>query len=944
MIKNFFITFILNFAALYQANAFDFNAAEIDIECPAGPERQAGDFDALGAAPCELFPIQSFNNGEAMTMRCSMFAESLKLNCSNDVRSDHRNLDCLSTYYNGTREENEIKFSENGISRNHLDRTSQIYNTYKRMIEEQASFAANTNNYGISRLEGFENEETNPVKDFSCDVYDRNEFRNTLMSCSNASATNKLHKYLSLVEGKNSFNGLEQMIRDRFLITLQDNEGGVRNSLSAVESMQTSTFVNEVKFLKQSPTARNFYLTSSEMSSPDTNVAMSFLSFRRDYGDNIGAMERDVRNIMNKRYRELKATHEVGSDEDTFGIGGFPSQADFNIQRNTYIEELKKKYRVMMILNDVVEAAVIPAQTGSLESSLRSASQMRNQLQASINQHNITVDDLDDTGWFNISENNHVDFDKDFLDYLQNEIQFKVSKNNLDDLRTISGTAELWYRFQHAQLSSLNNSCNTFKSEVENLCNAIESNNVLMTDVAAESCLENDQGYTHSSVLEFIHHRCAGENGFHVDASIPETPAEFYQTIITSQESLANDPRARGGRSGMGAEPPPGFERSGGLISTTNSDPRGPVPTAMGNHYTEQAERRNDPAIRARERINTSFNVNGRTTLTDIVDNSENNRVANRNGFFQDFFDNNETDRAESMDQSAWDFLTRSTGDTTEEGEEDVSSDELIAETEDTLEDLESEIDDEKNSMILDRINELEEQLAKTSGEVSEVANPITDPRVTALMKEIEEQRAELERLRAERQRRNEATVTRPSRTVASDNERTRIVRNQPRVISAPEQNNVAENLGESIFPDVSPLADRGTAAPVQVNAYGDYSDNTTLYAGVNPSYTSSSLILTSNNVVELAQIPSDNIVTSSTDTRLINLRPGEVIYLQVDNGIYIKHEKNSAGEIITQEVRLKRDKTRLAENVEVRPFEEKKPNIGRVIVRLEAIEKEAGL
>jgi hypothetical protein len=940
------LTFLFLMMITTNVLGFDFAAAEEQVECPAGPQRAPGSIvQALERAPCEIFPLERFNTDASMQERCHDFSESLNINCRerSNFRSSRQNLDCLASYYGGTREGSDIQFNADQVYRNHVDRAGQLYDAYARMVELQASFATNQNSYATSRLEAFKDDETNPVAQFSCNIFNREEFRQEVMKCNSDITTVKLHRLLDAVEFKDSATSLEQMVRDNYLVAMEEIEGGVREAMPEISRMETGDFVQEVLFLREDSTERMFYLTSEEMAQADP--IMSFLNFRRDYGDNVQEMLTDVRTIMDQNYNRLAQANEVGSNSEMFGAEGFPNRRTFRQRRDEYLNEIGQRYRMMLVLRDVVESAVIPSQVPLLEGTINSASALRAQLQNSVNANGIDIRDLQNTGWFEVGDNNEVDFNREFFDFLQSEINRATSNNKLDQLRTIRGVSALWYRFQHAQLAGLNESCQSFQREVNQLCEAIEAEQIVMTDIAASSCYEDQSTYGNTSRVEFAHHMCAGRNGYLLNGEIPESVSDYFSPAP-----------ARGvpsGENGGGVDP---TSSEGGVVTSPNPAVAGDpardlelddVPTGMGGYYNNQIERRSERAIRARERNNTTVALNGPSTLTDIVDQSEQRRAQRGNGLFGNLFDSNNTNPENGgVDQGSWDFLTRSTGEPTDgETEDEELVGEGLLEPTETL----AEPEDDETNAILDRISQLESELQRREAESSAESNPSNDPRIAELMRQIREQREELDRMREERDAARTQVVRQRdverSTAARETSPRRNNTTTRRRAIAAPSQELGQNEAAASSFERQAPL-DRGVNRVIASDGPSESYETGVNYGtqGFESAGYTNALTLTTREIASVAQIPSTSIVTSPTDQRLVNLQPGEVLYLQVDNGIFIKHEKNSEGEIIRQEVRLQRDLALLSDNAEVTEFQSQTPNINRVIVRLEAIEQEAGI
>jgi hypothetical protein len=976
MLKNIFIIFNLIFLMASWATDPLF---EQQVECPVEETRPSGFsfMEAFRAAPCQLFPLGTIVPGPGsepapIEVRCREFSRSMDKNCQDrdDSRSVSGYTDCLVNFYHGTRNGQEVSYPPAEIERSHADRTRQLNETYMGMITTQAELARSQNLNALMQLtiavrdraSGGSRASSGTLANFSCLSYTDEDYRNNLITCENEESTFRLHRLLDQVEASRSNGRLEQRVRDILQVTIEDIDGGVREGLD-YSSISTQAMVQDLSMLQVDAIGRQFYDYREEAENGDVNFFTDKLNFRKDYGDNIQAMRLDVTNIMNRQYERLAQQYQPGYKGDMFAESNFPTREEFERRRDQFINKLEKRYRLFMTMSNVLESAIIPRQTATSTHGSASADALRAQIQREVDMHGITSQELANTGWFTVDENNEVDFDPEFYSFLQTRLQQMAQEGNLQQMGSISDMAELWFQYQQAQLMDLATNCERFQESVGSLCESIERNEIVMTSSAARSCLENtEQRFTISNRIEFAHQACAGGENFYPDGEPRLTPNRYY--------SGAGNPRGSGTTDGLpGYDPeyqPDGVNRPSGEIPTPGGEGRSNTPETpqlLGQFLRDATRDRADRIISAQEGQNRATLV---TTgaLTDFVD--ANNTIeternmetqGNNTGLFGNLFDDNGQENDPLGGQSMWDYLTRQNDDTTTVDEETREVD-----SENVGEELveESTPEDAVSESIRNRIAQLEEELARARSEnESPSSNEVDDPRIARLQEEIRIQQQELNRMR-ELQEEN----ARAAQAQARRNQGGAPLNASPRNPVNTTRSPASRGNGNNVLGENENGNSFNANAPVVNNGIGNIQTNTNRInrsvggeesvenSGINlasGSFASSGanslgIKLSVREVAEINEIPANRIVTAIQPGVLDGLQPGEAIYLQIEEGIYIKHQRNSEGSIITQRVRLKNEYDYLPTDGKVRPFERQKVSMGRVIIRLEAIEEEAGI
>lgn len=967
MIRKTIFTLLMFFSWQLMAGLPELPAGfEQQIECPLEPTAvEVAPFIAsLEQVPCQHYPLQYFSSEaedapQGLSERCFLFSRSVANNCSDQsgLRNTRDNFNCLQYHYNGERRGTELVFSEYERNRNHFDRASQLNETYLGIVNTQVQFSRNQNSYATLQFVSASRVDNHPLSDFSCQAMSQSQYREELFTCENEEANFQLHHLLDqLAVDRTPFEG---RVRDILQVTMEEIEGGQREGFRG-DDIDIQAWARDLTHLQTNTFSINFYLSTEHLNNGD--LSLTSLLFRQDYGNNIQAMREDVEEIMNRRYQEYDISYNPGDRRDDFREHGFPTREAFNRQRDLFIDQLERRYRLLMTLRNVVEAAIIPREVSSQETTISSSQALRRQIQQDITAYGITPQELLNTGWFSRGEESgEIDFNSEFFEFLQGEISAAQDQGTLEEMKTISGIGDLWNRYQHGELINLARRCDDLKAAVNNLCTTIQENTLTMTAQAAKSCLDNPSEEIRlgtASRMEMAHQVCAGEAGFLLDGEATPTVSDIYhRTEIPN--SVGGNPAPTGAGAGT---PIPFTPLSRGGEADISPGTQGPsVPRNLSDYWGNLRDERIERVVEARTNQGTHIET-AQTPLTDLVDQSmnipmeETDTTNDNTGLFGNLAEFSENSEEEN---NMWDFLTQENIAAQEEAEAEALAEEQAAAGELAATEEEN-LGEEQANPILERINQLEQQLAEQRRRAN--AEPEeNNQQVAQLQRELAEQRAELERMRRQRlaqeredSREDVAALLNPNNT-APVNPNNGVERNSR--ASSRGDSTIAgrtDELAENNFNQGNerPLFDTNLNSN-RIQGRGRTPSSETLQAGgdlASGSFSNSSasgigITLTTRDIAEVNLIPNGRLVQSVRPEMLADLGPGEAFYARDEvRGIIVRYLKNEAGDIVVQEVRVRNLQNYLANDGELTPFESTQAKVGRVIHRLEAIEREAGI
>lgn len=412
------------------------------------------------------------------------------------VNANDISFRCLASVYNGTIEVDPQgvirgRFSNTARRSNHFDKVAQLQEAFSVMVDDQIAIGTDINQYANFTL----------IRDgISCSADQFNE----IMQCENAEASQRLSEIIGQLRRQNRNEHMLDNFKNRYveaIISVDGSQTDLNANLFSIRELQEHLGAAHTGY----SAGRRYYLDDNELFSNAGNLRS--MNFHRNF-DSVEQLREVITREMDLNFNQTPESERV-------------APASYEINRERFIAQQERRFTMgnvllratRYLLNEYqnIDVNFAPGQKYDM---------VINHVDSSLLSHlgdSVSPEELERTGWFK-RDGDNLRFDRSIAfglidiakgDAEDGSINPDLIPDSLDDL------AGIWTALGTSQYRQLQQRCDSFIEAKNNLCNAIENNQMLMNDRAAGQCLrDNQEDLSPQEMVALGHQYCSGQGDY----------------------------------------------------------------------------------------------------------------------------------------------------------------------------------------------------------------------------------------------------------------------------------------------------------------------------------------------------------------------------------------------------------------------------------------------